>query len=1165
MPLIDRNNKHGEATPRWPAILFAAALLASPLVHCVDAVAGSHGADAVVGAQLDPRTLHVGEPLPAEVALPVEALVANDRAKLPAAAVGPLRGLEGTLGVQAASVAQTLLDEGFEGVWPAGPWGRGWFSGYAPNLAFGKSSLNPFSGSGSVWAVGAAAAGTSPPPPGGQAPLNTGTYMRVGPFDLSDVTSGLLTFKVLGNMGPTEELRLYFSESSSSVSGPYLYGRYSNGSYNHIAIDIATWADQVDLRGRTAVWFWFAYFSGSGSPRNGAYLDVVRLDVYTNSGACAGPDQYSPIPQGVREFNEWEYLNFPCGSESPVRAENIELLWSDTGAINYEWQVFSEGCEGEPVMSGETQDTSVELLGPLDPGRYCYRVRAHYIGIESGFASCWSSCCCFTVEGSCSGGNLVPVPDGVYDPGQWDLFFPCGSSSEVGSQNLQLSWSSTGAASYDWQLFSGSCDGTPVASGESSSTSVTIPGQLPPGRYCFRVRGWYIGTFSSFASCWSSCCCFTVRASCVLGIPTVTVTGANGPVACGSSAPIGTTVPMFSWNTVAGATGYEVELYAGSCGGTRLAAQAVTSTAVTIGLLNPGTYCFRVRATKLAGTGCQDGCGDCYGAWTSCCCFVVAEPCTLTTPAWQETGGRGCAGSGEIVLDAAEAVTLEWGAVAQATEYEIEVATACGGVPIYTAVVASTSLTLPQSLSLDSEKTYTWRCRPRRPTPAGCTGPWTPCCSFRRRAACLQLPAPQPASTSGRACGSIVVTATERPTLEWTAVNGATGYEWQIARECGGVPIDVGVTAGQSATSVAISRHLAPGTYRWRVRSRGDGRTSCTGPWSGCCGCSVPQYPAACRVRLGYDYFAVGLQNTGGINNSRWAGDLELTNYGNAPTTVEIALLPQGRNGLEAAAVETVELPAGSVTRLENVVARLDASGKVANTTVGIRVLGDATGVGAVARSYNTKPGGGVGTFGTWLPVVAAAQGQPYGKPAVLHGLKQSANLSVGYRTHLGLQNLTLLTTRVRVNLYESGNTSLGEKVVDLRPFEYRLLLNILGSGPIAGGFATIDVETPGGLVFPWANVVENASGDPMIVTGSAVRATEAKYCMQAIAWARNPCTGQCEMFPTLCAVPEGYELCDPAMECDWPWTYRLRDPVCGECREFFGCPFQLPPWPSCD
>lgn len=42
-----------------------------------------------------------------------------------------------------------------------------------------------------------------------------------------------------------------------------------------------------------------------------------------------------------------------------------------------------------------------------------------------------------------------------------------------------------------------------------------------------------------------------------------------------------------------------------------------------------------------------------------------------------------------------------------------------------------------------------------------------------------------------------------------------------------------------------------------------------------------------------------------------------------------------------------------------------------------------------------------------------------------------------------------------------------------------------------------------------------------------AFTADAQEFCIQVITFAENPETGECEMFPTPCDVPEGWELCD--------------------------------------
>lgn len=254
-----------------------------------------------------------------------------------------------------------------------------------------------------------------------------------------------------------------------------------------------------------------------------------------------------------------------------------------------------------------------------------------------------------------------------------------------------FSWTSVSdATSYKIVIDNNSNLGSPERTGTPTGTSYTPSPNLTDGVYYWRVRG----VNADGEGPWSTSRQFTVDTQ-APAQPTIIGPGNNTG---GTNAQ-----PLFAWNTVSGAVRYEMRL-GGSNPPTRLVLSANQTQYQQPYVLVAGAYYWQLRTIDAAGNA---------SAWTT--------PYKRTVTS---------------LLDAAPimnyyttaAVTLAWGGVSGATDYEIQV----DSVSTFPAPLEFTTTTdgntLQATTSALSNGVHYWRVRARR---NGSWGTWSAVSNFQ--------------------------------------------------------------------------------------------------------------------------------------------------------------------------------------------------------------------------------------------------------------------------------------------------------------------------------------------------------------------------------------------------------------------------------------------------
>jgi len=346
---------------------------------------------------------------------------------------------------------------------------------------------------------------------------------------------------------------------------------------------------------------------------------------------------------------------------------------------------------------------------------------------------------------------------------------------------LTLTWNTApGATSYGVQVSTTAAFTTTVVSQTGiAGTSRAVSGLGSNTTYYW----WVNGTNSLGTGAWSSVWSFTTG----FGAPTLAAPS-NGSTGQSIS-------PTLSWNTVTGATSYNVLVSTSTSFTTTIANQtSLTGLSASVsGLANGTPYYWEANAMNTGET----------SAWSNVWSFttIVAAP-GAPTLALPSSGSTGVA-----ILP-----TLSWNTVTGATSYSVLVSTSTGFTTTIASQAGVTGLSASVS-GLANSATYYWEANA---TNAGGTSVWSSMWSFTTMAIPV---APTLSSPTNGATNQLTSL-----TLNWSTVTGATSYNVLVSTSTSFTT----TVSSQNVSGLSASvSGLADSTmYYWEVSATSAGGTS---------------------------------------------------------------------------------------------------------------------------------------------------------------------------------------------------------------------------------------------------------------------------------------------------------------------------------------------------
>jgi hypothetical protein len=500
---------------------------------------------------------------------------------------------------------------------------------------------------------------------------------------------------------------------------------------------------------------------GTGSDINGRALAFTG-SVTLGSGVII-------TKPGLTDTSVAPILISPINNAISVSSDPIFVWKASTGASSYTLQIATDNGFNNLIYnhSGLTL-TAQEVNGLINNSLYYWRVNA----VKSGVTSNWSTVWSFTTI------SAIPSAPTLLDPAN--------TATKV-AVNPTLSWNAaTGALSYTLQVATDSGFVNLIYNQNGvTSTSQLVAGLNYNTLYYWKVNAVNTGGTSIWSTIWSFTTTIPIPGAPVLTTPLYNATNTS-------------LNPVFSWEIVNGATGYDLQV---STTNDFLTYAIIIETSLTTNNYSSGsfnqntTYYWRVRAKNYAGN----------SSWTQSK-FTTKQTFSVPTLLLPENNSK--QNSNNIIFS--------WSKIDSVIYYELIVSKYSD---FRTNVFDSKTLTTNTYtiLGLDKSATYYWKVREIGNSEIG---DWSQTFNFsiltNIRAPLLVYP-----DNNSYGIGKTIA-------FKWGAVAEANVYELQIAADMNFTNIILNYIGLTNATQT-VSDLLRDINLFWRVRGVKDNDT---GNWS---------------------------------------------------------------------------------------------------------------------------------------------------------------------------------------------------------------------------------------------------------------------------------------------------------------------------------------------
>ena len=294
--------------------------------------------------------------------------------------------------------------------------------------------------------------------------------------------------------------------------------------------------------------------------------------------------------------------------------------------------------------------------------------------------------------------------------------------------------------------------------------------------------------------------------------------------------------------------------------------------------------------------------------------------------------------------------------------------------------------------------------------------------------------------------------------LAFTATATASNCSAAVAHDW-----DFGDGSPHATTTAATHAFAAPGTYAWTFTAAADGQV-CSRSGS----VTVTAPPQSFRAVVPSAAHSPGAQGT------QWRTDVAAVNRSASPAFVTLAYYPESG----ATASHDLTLAAGATAEWRDILVSSLGIAAASSSKGTLHVL-SSTPLVVTSRTYNQTA---TGTFGQYYPALAVTDALSASQTGVIAQIKKND----AFRTNLGVVNLGDAACTVAIQLLDASGAATGTlKRLTVDPGRWKQQDDIFKSanaGTHQVAYATVRVETPGGLAWAYASVVDNATGDPTTI-----------------------------------------------------------------------------------
>jgi hypothetical protein len=263
-------------------------------------------------------------------------------------------------------------------------------------------------------------------------------------------------------------------------------------------------------------------------------------------------------------------------------------------------------------------------------------------------------------------------------------------------------------------------------------------------------------------------------------------------------------------------------------------------------------------------------------------------------------------------------------------------------------------------------------------------------------------------------------------------------------------------------------------------RSRGTHKVSCTVSLVTLALGLASMVPAAAGAA---DFYIPAAAHAAGAGSTFWQTDVMLQASSSGGTCFTIELLKTGQENVEPQRYEPAEcLAQGTAVLIEDIL--LEGFGFTGSGALRVIAEDDAM---ITSRTYNISDRG---TFGQFVQAIAGDQEFGPSHTVFLNGLRGSLDRATGFRSNLGLLNVSDESLELVVRLFDHSGVEWRSFAADLEPYEHRQFNRVHRDGDFPPGittvfgFATVEVVSGAGGFLAYASVVDNRTGDGIYIPG---------------------------------------------------------------------------------
>lgn len=233
---------------------------------------------------------------------------------------------------------------------------------------------------------------------------------------------------------------------------------------------------------------------------------------------------------------------------------------------------------------------------------------------------------------------------------------------------------------------------------------------------------------------------------------------------------------------------------------------------------------------------------------------------------------------------------------------------------------------------------------------------------------------------------------------------------------------------------------------------------------------------------LGGVLFVPSVTHAPGANGTFFRSDLRLLNSSASPLSVTLLFTPSNTDGRTSRVTRNVTVPPEGVLEEKDILLSLFGLGDDPGAFGSLEIRPRGGNVAAAARTYNERADGSYGVYTPALPLEAAAGvGRLFVRELFLTSLLKSD----GFRTNLGICEVTGGRAVVRGTLYDLSGRVLASRSWELPPWGHTQVNDVIGTLGAPSGeeaWMSLEVIDGSGWVLGYATVIDNGTSDAIFV-----------------------------------------------------------------------------------